>query len=290
MRIHHLNLCSMCPYGGRLISGEGSFFGTSDLVVHALLVESRDGLVLVDTGLGLEDVKQPKKRLGRPFVTIARPRLREEQTAVRQIERLGFRRSDVKHVVVTHLDLDHAGGIVDFPDAQIHVHADEHAAATKPATFGERHRYRKVHFAHGPRWRLHSEGGEDWLGFASVRAVSDDVRLVPLPGHTRGHSAVAVRAPEGSGVEWFLHCGDAYFFHGEIGQVPWCPPALAAYQRLVAVENKKRVANLERLRELYRDRGARVRMFSSHCPFEYRAASAASARTAQVGATTAFAS
>ena len=38
---------------------------------------------------------------------------------------------------------------------------------------------------------------------------------------------------------------------------------------------------VERLRELYRDKGARIRMFSAHCPFEYRAITNASAHAAR---------
>jgi hypothetical protein len=34
--------------------------------------------------------------------------------------------------VVTHLDLDHAGGLGDFPDAEVHVHAHELSAARRP--------------------------------------------------------------------------------------------------------------------------------------------------------------
>ena len=42
---------------------------------------------------------------------------------------LGLDPRDVRHIVVTHLDLDHAGGLADFPDAKVHLHAREHAAA-----------------------------------------------------------------------------------------------------------------------------------------------------------------
>ena len=47
MKIHHLNLCTMCPFGGRLVSGgQGSVLARGELVVHALLVETpRDGLL-----------------------------------------------------------------------------------------------------------------------------------------------------------------------------------------------------------------------------------------------------
>jgi glyoxylase-like metal-dependent hydrolase (beta-lactamase superfamily II) len=246
------------------------------MVVHALVAETSEGLVLVDTGMGLDDVRAPAERLGRAFVRAMRLHLAEADTAVRQIEALGFRRSDVRHVVVTHLDVDHAGGIPDFPEAAIHVHRAEHAAAMARSTLNERSRYRKVHFAGNPRWKLHEPEGERWFGFASVRAVAEDVLFIPLPGHTRGHSAVAVRAPAGSTEEWLLHCGDAYFAPGELEVPPHCPPALAAFQRLVAVDNAARVANAARLRGLAREAGDRVRLFSAHSPREYRAAVAAS--------------
>jgi glyoxylase-like metal-dependent hydrolase (beta-lactamase superfamily II) len=244
------------------------------MVCHALVVETNEGLVLVDTGFGIEDVRAPAKRLGRGIVALTRPRLREEDVALRQIERLGFGRADVRHVVVTHLDLDHAGGIPDFPDARIHVHRAELAAALAPATQNEKHRYRKVHLQGNPRWELHEAGGDRWFGFESARAVGDDVILIPLHGHTRGHCAVAVRAPSGSSAEWLLHCGDAYFFHQEIEEPPVCPVGLRIFQRAMAVDDAARVANARRLRALHREAGGRVRLFSAHSPQDYEALSA----------------
>lgn len=272
MKVHHINLCTMCPYGGTHIDGRGGGLMTAgEMVCHALVVETKDGVVLVDTGMGLADVRSPMRRLGPGFVVLTRPRLREEDTALRQIERLGFRREDVRHVVVTHLDVDHAGGIPDFPDAKIHVHRAEHAAAMAPATLAERNRYRKVHFADNPKWELHEPEGERWFGFESVRAVAEDVLLIPLHGHTRGHCAVAVRAPSGSPAEWLLHCGDGYFFAGEIEEPPSCPVGLRIFQRVVAVDDAARVANARRLRALHKEAGDRVRMFSAHSPSEYEA-------------------
>jgi len=277
MRIHHLNLCTMCPFGGRHLSGGRTpAYGKGELIVHALLVETaKDGLVLVDTGMGIDDARSPMRRLGAGFYALARPRLREEETAARQVEALGFKRSDVRHIVCTHLDVDHAGGIPDFPDAQIHVHRLEHEAAMHPRTFNEKGRYRIGHFAGNPKWELHDEGGDDWFGFQSLRAVADDVFLIPLPGHTRGHSCIAVRAPEDAvGPEWLLHCGDAYFFHLEKDDPTCCPPLLAQFQKAVAVDNETRLANAKRLRELHRQQGRKIRIFSAHDPTEYRALAA----------------
>jgi glyoxylase-like metal-dependent hydrolase (beta-lactamase superfamily II) len=87
------------------------------LASHCLLLETRDSLVLIDTGYGLRDIAQPRSRLNPIFLALMKPELREEMSAVRQIEALGFRARDVRHIVLSHLDFDHAGGLDDFPDA-----------------------------------------------------------------------------------------------------------------------------------------------------------------------------
>ena len=56
MRIHHLNCGSLCPRGGRFFGGEGGPLSTAPMCCHCLLIEGEDGLTLVDSGLGLEDV------------------------------------------------------------------------------------------------------------------------------------------------------------------------------------------------------------------------------------------
>lgn len=265
LRVHHLNCGTLCPHGGKLIGTPGGWLSPGKMVCHCLLVETRAGLVLVDTGIGTGDIDNPLQ-LGRAFVAVTRPQLDHQETALAQIRALGYSPDDVRHIVVTHLDLDHAGGIPDFPRAKVHVHAGEHAAAMHPG-LRERARYRPAHFAHRPEWVLHREDGERWLGFDAIRALpgcDDDVLLVPLHGHTRGHCGVAVRSEDG----WLMHCGDAYFFHGEMHEPPYCPPGLALFQSLVQINGKARLANQQRLRDLLRDNAGTVRLFSAHDPVE----------------------
>ena len=267
MKVHHVSCATMCPASRRLVNGVGGYLETGEMCCHVLIVETdRDGIVLVDTGLGTADVADPKRRLGAPFVAATRPRLAVEETALRRVEALGHSLRDVRHVVPTHLDLDHAGGLSDFPDADVHVHAAELAAATTRPTRHDRMRYRPIQLAHGPKWVEYSEEGEDWMGFRRVRAIAEDVYLVPTPGHSRGHVAVAVR----DGDRWLLHCGDAYFFHGEVdGEAP-CPPGLTFFQWYVAYDDAARKANRDRLRARYtRTSGSgEVALFSAHCPVE----------------------
>ncbi|EYF03756.1 MBL fold metallo-hydrolase [Chondromyces apiculatus] len=270
MKIHHLNCTSLCPLGGEHLGGEGDLWTRTTLVCHCLLVEGPDGLILVDTGFGLEDIRTPNRRMGAPFVWMMQPRLDQAETAIRQVTRLGFKPEDVRHIVLTHLDLDHAGGLADFPWAKVHVYGAEHAAAMAPATFVERERYRSVMWEHGPDWALASapEGGERWFGLECVRdlpGLPPEVLMVPMPGHTRGHAAVAV---QGEG-KWALHAGDAYFYRGEVDPAgPHCPGVLGFYEQLMEVDHEKRLHNQARLRELARDHGDQVTLFCAHDPVE----------------------
>lgn len=268
MRVHHVSGATMCPFGGRWIGGEGGPLRAARLVCHVLLVETdHAGLVVVDTGLGLADLAQPGPRLGRAFVAATRPVLREEETAVRRIEALGFSAEDVRHVVLTHMDLDHAGGLADFPNATVHLMEAEHRAATERPTRAERERYRPVQWAHGPTFETYAPAGEPWHGFPCVRGLRGlppEILLVPLSGHSRGHAGVAVESDHG----WLLHAGDAYFHEGQMKRDPRCPSLLTLFQNAVAIDRGAMRANQARLRELANDPSAGVRVFSAHDPRE----------------------
>jgi glyoxylase-like metal-dependent hydrolase (beta-lactamase superfamily II) len=268
MRIYHLNAISMCPLGGALMDGR-TLGLRGRLACHCLLVETPSGLVLVDTGLGLRDVAAPRKRIARPFLALLRPELREQMTAVRQIERLGFEAEDVRHVVLTHLDFDHAGGLDDFPHAAVHLLADERDAARARRTLLDRLRYRPQQWGSRGRWRAYARGeGETWFGFDAVReldGVPPEILLVPLVGHTRGHAGVAVRGERG----WLLQAGDAYLHRAELDPLPRCPPGLRLYQTLMEKDRKARLWNRDRLRLLAMDHGGEVTVTCSHDPVEF---------------------
>jgi len=253
-------------FGGRLTPPR--------LVAHCLLVEGDQGLTLVDTGFGTADLAE--RRMGKPFIRVARPALDPAESALAQVRGAGYDPADVTDIVLTHLDLDHAGGLGDFPDARVHVFADELAAARARATLGEKNRYVPAQWAHRPRWIEHAAAGEEWLGFQAVKVLSDDVLLVPLHGHTRGHCGVAVRRPSGG---WFLHAGDTYFFHRELQTPPTCPAGLSVFQRLVQTDKRARTANADRVRSLALEHGPEstasveetVTTFCAHDAVEYDA-------------------
>jgi len=232
------------------------------MVCHVLLIETENGLVLIDAGFGTKDGGDPARRVGLSRYLI-RPVLKREEAAVNQVERLGFHRDDVRHIVITHFDGDHIGGISDFPEAQIHVTATEAVGAMRAPTRGERFRFRPVLWAHGPKIVQHTPDGERWRGFAAAKEldeVSPGIALISLPGHTRGHACVAIDA----GRRWVVHCGDAFFHHGTVDGTAPMPRALAAFEWTVAFDRNMMRQNHARLVELYQHREPDMLMVCSH--------------------------
>jgi glyoxylase-like metal-dependent hydrolase (beta-lactamase superfamily II) len=269
MRVHHLDCCTMCPRGRSAVNGEGSLLARARLVSHCLLVETdAHGLLLVDTGIGVADVRDTR-RLGALFGrAMAIDATQTQMPALPQIEMLGFRREDVRHIVLTHIDFDHAGGLPDFPAAKVHVHAHEKAAALARAKLNGKARYRSAQLAHGPAWETYDALGEPWKGVPAVRQLAGlppEILALPMPGHSRGHAAIAVDTGRG----WLVHAGDAYFHRsvterGDASATPW---ALRWIERFIAVDYRSVRASHARLAELaQRDD---VTVFSAHDPVEY---------------------
>jgi glyoxylase-like metal-dependent hydrolase (beta-lactamase superfamily II) len=270
VRIHHLNCVSSCPLGGRLMDGRTDGLLTrGTLCCHCLLVETPRELVLVDTGLGLRDVRDPRARLSGFFLRLLSPDFREEMTAFRQIERMGFDPRDVRHIALTHLDFDHAGGIDDFPWARVHMLRAERDDAVRQRSWLDRQRYRPRQWSYPGQWTLHEcSPGARWLGFEQVcggAGLPADILLVPLLGHTLGHAGIAVRGDGG----WLLQAGDAYFHHREMDAAqPWCTPGLRAYQWMMEKDRAARLANQQRLRTL-RAAHPELEICCGHDPHEF---------------------
>jgi glyoxylase-like metal-dependent hydrolase (beta-lactamase superfamily II) len=261
-KVHHLDCAAMRPRLGRL-NEQRRFVG------HVLAVEFDSGeVLLVDTGIGSQARQAPREWLGASFTALFRPDTAAGGSASAQLAALGLRDA-VRHIVLTHLDGDHAGGLADFPDATVHVHSRELEAYTRRGSAPARLRYRPIILAHRPDIVTYTENGESWQGFPAARnlpGVPPEVVAIPLPGHTRGHSAIAVAAGDG----WLIHCGDGYFHAGVVD--PARAPvsrAAARLERALAGDYRRVRANHERLRELAGRREVGIEVFSAHDPGEF---------------------
>jgi glyoxylase-like metal-dependent hydrolase (beta-lactamase superfamily II) len=254
MKIHHLNCGSMFPWYPR---------GTQS-ILYCLLIETPDGLLLVDTGFGVQDYEQPTRFI-KIFTTMLGMPCLIEETAVYQVEQLGFSRNDIRHIIMTHLHNDHTGGLRDFPNANIHVHKLEYEAIQSPKGFKERY-YEPEHWAHGPNWVVYGdEEKEDWFGFPNLRvnaSPSIDIRLIPLHGHTRGHCGVAIETQNG----WLLHCGDATypFYQKNEPASPFKPLPYYLMAPPKWLEKNLAGEHTPRLKELYKQHSDEIKFICSN--------------------------
>ncbi len=258
MKIHHLDCGTLHPRAALHL-------GIPPLACHCLLIETEyQGLVLVDTGFGIEDCKHPFRRLGLPLPAVCGgPDL--AQTAFRQIEALGLSPADVEHIIPTHLDLDHAGGLADFPNAQVHIHEPEFGAALHPRSRRDDLRYRQAHFAHGPRWVHYQFQKDRWFDLPCIGGLAglpEQIRLISLPGHTAGHCGVAIETDSG----WLLHAGDSYIHHRQ--RHPGrsrAPVRLRMFQWLIADDRAKMSRSQQQIKALPEE----VRVFCTHDRVEF---------------------
>ena len=267
--IYHLNCCTIRVPAGHAMIGTGGLLGRAEGVTHCVLVETREGLLLIDTGMGQRDCLSPSPFMRWMIAIGGFPRDLEE-TAYVQVQRLGYSPEDLRHIALTHFHFDHAGGLPDFPWAQVHLYLSEHEAITQPRDMYERYPYRREHWAHGPQWVAHALEGDDWYGFDCTSYVDlggAGFCFVPLTGHTRGHSGVALHI---SG-RWLLHCGDAYTYHGDVDPVHPSWPPHGRLARLFFGLNKafRQIGtHSPRLRALRRAHGDQVALTCSHDPYD----------------------
>src|SRR5260370_3575943 len=89
-----------------------------DSPIPSSLVERAKGLVLFDTEGNPQVVVDPEGYWGRATKFLKNIRFTREQVVDEQVKLHGYKPSDVKYVVASHLHLDHSGGLALFPQAQ----------------------------------------------------------------------------------------------------------------------------------------------------------------------------
>ena len=176
-----------------------------------LLEHPTAGPVLVDTGHHASMAVDPKGSYGPILGRGVGPHLRmgAGDALPDQLRKLGVEPEAIKLVVMTHLHIDHASGVAQFPGATFVVTARECAAATEG---GLREGYVSRQFDHAFDWRTIDFDGDEVSSYKSFGRTLDlfgdgSIRLAYTPGHTLGHMSVVVRT---AGPE-FLVVGDAAY-------------------------------------------------------------------------------
>jgi glyoxylase-like metal-dependent hydrolase (beta-lactamase superfamily II) len=124
-----------------------------------------------------------------------------------QLQRLALQPSSARWVVMTHMHGDHAAGISRFKDDEVLMSETE--ARISLALTGPLNGYLNMHYrAWLDATRVTFTDGP-WDTFDASQSLTADgrVRLVPTPGHTKGHLAVLVDR----GDDLVLVAGDAAY-------------------------------------------------------------------------------
>jgi N-acyl homoserine lactone hydrolase len=204
---------------GRLAKAHALGFGVPkgesiDIPIVSFIVEHpRAGTVLIDTGLHQSCAVDPKQNLGRVGALAFRGlKMERGQAVVEQLRARGIEPSAVSLVVMTHLHIDHASAMSDFPNATFVFSRREWEAATEPR--GWQHGYRPRQFDHGFDYRTldfeDTEAGDSYATFGRSFDLLGDgsIRAVYTPGHTHGHMSVVLRLADGGEA---LVAGDAIY-------------------------------------------------------------------------------
>jgi N-acyl homoserine lactone hydrolase len=235
---------------GQLI---GSRRGWHWLPVPAFLVEHpHAGAILIDTGLHQVCAQDVGANMGRAAKLLFEVRMDHDQALRFQLPARGVRPASVAMVILTHLHVDHASAVVEFPQATFVVDQREWEAA---AGHGARQGYHHRQFDHAFDWRTvdyEAEPVESFAGFAHTLDLLGDgsIRLMSTPGHTPGHQSVLLRTADGE----VLVAGDAAYTERELR---------GAAQPLVVYDDHLRRRSLAEIRR-YAEQTPGAKVILSH--------------------------
>jgi N-acyl homoserine lactone hydrolase len=179
---------------------------TEWLPIYAWAIDHPEGVIVVDTGQGAHLLETGKSL--HPYMRWeAAFKIEREQEIGPQLRELGIGPRDVKKVVLTHLHVDHDGGLAHFPNSQILV-----ARGELQASKGFIGRVRGYLPNRWPSWfdptplDFEAEPLGDFA-YSKRLTKAGDVLAISTPGHTADHVSVVVR----DGDTTFFLAGDTSY-------------------------------------------------------------------------------
>lgn len=205
----HLDLMEVgsCRHPACMVTGRLGLAAAHFPALVGRITHPTEGVFLFDTGYG-EGLARSRDPVARAYRRLLPYQLAKGQACRHQLAAAGIGSGDVRGIILSHLHPDHAGGLVDFPDACIFMAAGALAGLRTggwrrrarlgligdlfPA--GLEARARTVESCPQASHRLPGLAvGTDLLGDGSLIAV-------PLPGHAPGHIGLLLTAQNGQEV------------------------------------------------------------------------------------------
>jgi N-acyl homoserine lactone hydrolase len=211
--------------------------------VLVYIIEHRNGHIAIDTGMNVEGWTYPFWT--RPVAVL--PNIEDEKEEIGpRMKAAGVDPDDVRTVILTHLDLDHIGGVGWFPNAEILVHREEYNFSST-SKFIVKTRYQPEQWLSEFSPILFDLDPKSYGPFPESKMLRgyEDLRIVPLPGHSIGQVGVILRtngialfftADHVSRQDWFIEDWAAGRLYGLIFANLW----MRRYRKLAA-ETSRRV-------------------------------------------------
>lgn len=189
-RVWALDAPSLTVDCGILLLGTG---GIDDTIPSpAFLIEHDEGLLLFDTSLASDGAGDPAAAYGE-MASAFRIEFPEAYRLDRQIESLGYKTTDVKRIVLSHMHFDHTGGLDLFPHAQGFIGAGELRYARTPSNLDAAF-FREADITAAAK----IDWSEVPAGYDHDLFGDGSVVLLSLHGHTPGTIGLKLRLPDDS--------------------------------------------------------------------------------------------
>lgn len=213
----------LCRLSASRVRRGGSADDEVAIPMPIFAIDTDDGWVLFDTGCDPRVATDPESVWGR-LAAAFRVEMEPEDMQVARLASIGVAPDDVAHVVVSHLHMDHAGGIRLFPASRVWVQKAELRWAMLPDRLA------------APGY-VRSDFDDPAIGYEPVEGdaqVVDGVHVVLTDGHTPGHQSLVVDLPSGR----FVLTGDCAY---ELSQVARGVPPTVTVDDVAAVRSLARV-------------------------------------------------
>jgi N-acyl homoserine lactone hydrolase len=161
--------------------------------ILAYLIETKNGRILYDVGCDYNKINNPVQRAKyyNPELGFGAPEMDESQRLPNQLAKMGLTITDIDVIFISHLHFDHAGGLCDCGNVEVHIQADE-LANVNTADIA----YFDDEIVKQANWQV-KQGEYD---------LAPGVRAIASPGHTAGHMSLWIELPIGAPI---ILAGDA---------------------------------------------------------------------------------
>ncbi|MEQ2468460.1 quorum-quenching N-acyl homoserine lactonase AiiA [Niallia sp. Sow4_A1] len=192
------------------------------LQIWSYLLETKDGPILIDTGMPESFIENPGYFDYTPFEGLFLPDMRKEDHILSVLDRIGYKPDDIQAIISSHLHMDHAGGNPLFPKTPIFVQQAE------------------LDVSIGNEGYAPPECTQADLNY---KAIQGDYELMPgiqllfTPGHTPGHQSILVTTKQSGPI--LLTIDLAYTKENYEDDIPF-----ATFDQQIATESIRKIKNL----------------------------------------------